>query len=57
MEVLKTKKTDELLKSLLAEAAKATNEIKCAQGDLNQAQNRLSFILVLANEMISRKED
>lgn len=57
MEVLKTKSQDELLRSLLAEAAKATNEIKCSQGDLNQAQNRLNFILVLVNEMLSRKGD
>lgn len=55
MEVLKTKSDDELLKSLVAEAAKATNEIKCAQGDLAQAQNRLSFILVLVNELLDRK--
>ena len=57
MEVLKTKSDSDIVKSLVAEAAKASNEIKCAQRDLEQAQNRLSFILVLINEMIKRKED
>lgn len=55
MEVLQTKTQEDILKSLIAEAAKASNEIKCAQRDLEQAQNRLSFILVLSNEMINRK--
>ena len=57
MEILKNKTSSDLLKSLLGEAAKASNEIKCAQGDLAQAQNRLSFILVLVNELLNRKED
>jgi hypothetical protein len=50
-------KTDaELLRSLLAETAKATNEIRCAQGDLAKAQNRLSFTVAVVNTMIQRQE-
>lgn len=52
------KKTDlELLQSLLAEMAKANNEIRCAQNDLNKAQNRMKFLLLLANTLIDRSKD
>jgi len=50
-------KTDtELLRSLLAETAKATNEIRCAQGDLAKAQNRMAFTVAILNELIHRQE-
>ena len=52
------KKTDlELLQSLLAELAKANNEIRCSQNDLNKAQNRMKFLLLLANTLIDRSKD
>lgn len=35
----------EILQSLEAEIAKAQNEIKCAERDLNKAQGRLQFAL------------
>jgi hypothetical protein len=54
MDLLDQKTTDELLKSLLAETAKATNELRCAQADLLKAQNRLSFVLAVANTLIKR---
>lgn len=57
MDVLDHKTDAELLKSVLAEIAKAANEVRCARGDLDKANNRLSFLLVLANELINRKED
>lgn len=57
MDILENKSNQELYESLLAEAAKARNELACAQRDLNKAQSRLSFILVLANELINRKVD
>jgi hypothetical protein len=51
-------KTDsELLRSLLAETAKATNELKCSLGDVQKAQARLSFVLALANTLIERSTD
>lgn len=55
MQILEDKSDQELLKSLIAEAAKAKNEVKCAEGDLNKAQNRLAFVLMLLNELINRK--
>jgi hypothetical protein len=57
MDLLDKKSDLELLQSLLAEMAKANNEIKCAQADLNKAQNRLKFLLLLANTMINRQKD
>ena len=43
--------------SLVAEAAKAKNEIGCAQRDIAKANSRLEFLLALANNLINRKED
>jgi hypothetical protein len=57
MDVLKTKSNEELLLSLLAETAKAQNELRCAKADIEKAQNRIRFVLVLTNELINRKED
>ena len=57
MDILDNKPDSELIKSLLAEAAKATNELRCANGDIQKAQTRLNFVLVLINELINRKED
>lgn len=57
MDLLNDKTDQDLYKSLLAEVAKATSELKCAQNDLHKAQSRLSFVLVLANTLINRKED
>lgn len=57
MDLLDRKSDNELLRSLLEEVAKATNELRCAQQDLKKAQNRLSFVLVLANALIERKGD
>lgn len=55
MQTLDDKSDDDLLKSLLAESAKARNELSCATGDLQKAQNRLSFMLMLINELLQRK--
>jgi hypothetical protein len=57
MDVLDTKTDKELLESLIAEIAKCTNEIKCARGDLEKAQGRIKFLLVLAHTMINRQGD
>jgi hypothetical protein len=57
MDVLGNKTDKELLKSLLAEIAKAQNELKCARGDLDKAQSRISFLIVLANDLINRQKD
>lgn len=57
MDILDTKSDKELLQSLVAEIAKATNEIKCAKGDIDKAQNRIKFLLVLCHTLLDRKED
>jgi hypothetical protein len=56
MEILDRKTDDELLRSLLGEIAKARNELTCALGDINKAQSRLGFLVVLANELIVRHD-
>jgi len=57
MDVIGNKSDKELLESIVAEIAKATNEIKCARGDIDKAQSRIKFLLVLAHEMIQRQGD
>jgi hypothetical protein len=57
MDVLDSKTDKQLLESLIVEIAKATNEIKCARGDLEKAQSRIKFLLVLAHTMIERQKD
>jgi hypothetical protein len=57
MDVLDTKTDKQLLESLIVEIAKATNEIKCARGDLEKAQSRIKFLLVLAHTLIERQGD
>ena len=57
MDVLDTKSDKELLQSLVAEIAKATNEIKCARGDIDKAQSRIKFLLVVAHTLIERHGD
>ena len=57
MDILDNKSDQELVKSLIGEAAKARNEIACALRDLEKAQSRLSFIVVVANEQLKRQGD
>lgn len=54
MDLINTKTDAELLQSLLSEIAKARNEVSCAARDLNKANNRLSFLIMLANSLIDR---
>lgn len=57
MNILDQKSDKELQQSLLAEVAKASNEIKCARQDLDKATSRLNFLLVVVNELIKRQKD
>lgn len=57
MDVLDSKTNQQLLHSLLEEIAKSRNEIKCAKNDIDKANSRLAFALVLVNNLINRKED
>lgn len=55
MEILQTKSQQELLQSVLVEVAKATNELRCARGDIDKASSRLSFSLAVLNELLQRE--
>lgn len=55
MDILEKRSDSDLIKSLLAETAKAKNELSCAQRDVAKATGRLDFALVILNEMISRQ--
>jgi len=57
MNIIDSKTDDELLESLLAELAKASNELRCARDDIAKVQSRLSFVLAIANTMIQRQGD
>lgn len=57
MDIIDSKTDHELLESLLAEAAKSANELRCAQNDLQKAQSRLSFVIAVLNELIKRQGD
>jgi hypothetical protein len=57
MDILDSKTDKQLLESLIAEIAKATNEIKCARGDIEKAQGRIRFLLVVAHTLIERSKD
>lgn len=57
MDVLDNKTDRELGQSIIAELAKAQNEISCARRDLEKASNRIAFALALQNSMINRNKD
>jgi len=57
MDILENKSDYDLLKSLIAESAKATNELRCARQDIEKANNRLNFVILLTNELINRQGD
>ena len=57
MDILDSKTDQELLESLIAEIAKATNEIKCARGDIDKAQGRIKFLLVVTHTLMNRSKD
>ena len=57
MEILDSKNSEDLLKSLVAEIAKANNELNCAQTDVKKAKNRLAFAIMLTNKLIDRNGD
>lgn len=56
-DLIENKTDTELLQSIIAETAKASNEIACAKRDITKATSRLNFLVVLANKMIERKKD
>jgi hypothetical protein len=57
MDMLDNKTDKEIISSLIAEIAKATNEVKCARGDLEKAQSRIKLLMVLAHTLMNRQGD
>lgn len=56
-DLLDAKTDEELLRSVIAETAKARNEIACAKRDVEKAESRLNFLIVIANKLIERSGD
>ena len=57
MDVINNKSDQELISSLIAETAKAQNELRCAKRDVEKANNRLQFTLAVLNTLQKRHED
>lgn len=57
MNILDSKTDKQLMQSALAELAKTSNELKCARADIEKIANRLSFLLVVTNDLIKRQGD
>lgn len=57
MDVVSKKTDNEIYQSLVAEIAKSSHELKCLRKDAEKIASRLSFLTVLANELISREGD
>jgi hypothetical protein len=56
MDILKDKTRDELLRSLLAEAAKSKSELATVRADLDKVTSRIGFLLVVINHLMTRKD-
>lgn len=56
MQILNTLNKKELAQTILAEVAKAKNEIKCAESDLKKAKSRLGFLVAVANELLTKED-
>jgi hypothetical protein len=57
MNVIDSKTPQQLLQSLVAEVAKAQNELRCAQGDITKATTRQQFLLAVLNDLLQRSKD
>lgn len=56
-DLIELKTTEEIAVSILAEIAKARNELRCAAGDVEKAQSRLTFAIRAVNVIIDRKDE
>jgi hypothetical protein len=54
MDIIDKKTNSELLRSTLAELAKAKSELQCARNDLDKMNSRLGFAIAVVNKMIDR---
>ena len=46
----------ELYRSVLAEAAKSMNELRCAKQDIDKAISREAFVIMMMNKLIERNQ-
>ena len=54
MEIWNRNTTNDILKSLETELAKAVHEMNCAKRDVNKASNRVAFCLTGLHELKNR---
>lgn len=54
-DLLDNKTTEELLSVTIRELAKSSNELASARRDLEKAQNRQRFAVLLANRLLERE--
>ena len=54
MQIWDNHSTEEILKSIEQELAKAQNELKCAHADIQKAKNRLSFTTTALHSLKKR---
>jgi hypothetical protein len=54
MQIWKDKTVSEILQSMEAEIAKAKNELSCAEGDIQKAKGRITFIISAIHNLNSR---
>ena len=57
MDSIDSKTDAELLTTIVQEVAKAQAETRCASKDLEKAQKRLSFALLLVNRLKERQDE
>lgn len=57
MELLDQKTDKELILSVIGELAKARNELNCCRGDVDKAQSRLGFLVMVVNRLLERQKD
>lgn len=57
MDILDTKSDSDLMKTIIAELAKARNEMACARGDMDKAASRITFLIAVANTIINRSKE
>ena len=56
MDPISDTSTKKILQSLLPELAKSSSELRTARADTSKALDRISFALVLVNELLDRQE-
>lgn len=55
--MLENSSNEDIIKSSLAELAKASNELRCIKNDAEKVSNRVSFLLLLINTLADRLTD